>query len=238
MKTIVETYDRWRDFALRMAHTCWTNRNRPSRDWIVEQVQEVFGLLIVEDMPCYANWDHSNPYPEGHASYCRTYRRPCWDCQGQGCDKSYCEDGHVYEYATPLCISDQMSEWEDEWWYSIASLATKAEYRRWERLSEVGRVDEAEELHRKIIDHWTSPVICCVRAGMDCAIAPSAGVMGFTAGDLRRMYPEGVPGWVTGDEPWKTIEVAGVIPGVGFVPRETDEATAFSDLPDDATVWL
>ncbi|WP_125901022.1 hypothetical protein [Methylobacterium indicum] len=39
-------------------------------------------------------------------------------------------------------------------------------------------------------------VSCCIRAGLDMAAEPSAGVVGFTVGDLRRMYPLGLPAWV------------------------------------------
>ncbi len=45
-------------------------------------------------------------------------------------------------------------------------------------------------------EQYGGPVRCCIRAGLDMASAPSAGVVGFTAGDLRRMFPEGVPEWV------------------------------------------
>ena len=41
-------------------------------------------------------------------------------------------------------------------------------------------------------------VQCCIRAGLDVASVPSAGVLGFTVGDLRRMYPLGLPGWIAG----------------------------------------
>lgn len=38
----------------------------------------------------------------------------------------------------------------------------------------------------------------CVRAGFDLAVAPSAGVVGFTVGDLRSVFPRGIPDWVNG----------------------------------------
>jgi hypothetical protein len=59
-----QQYDRWRDFALRMARTCWTNRKRPKRDWIVEAVKDFFGG--VEDWELIESWEHSAEYPEGH----------------------------------------------------------------------------------------------------------------------------------------------------------------------------
>jgi len=42
-------------------------------------------------------------------------------------------------------------------------------------------------------------VTCCIRAGFDIAVEQSGGVVGFTAGDVRRMWSgknEEVPSWV------------------------------------------
>lgn len=63
---------------------------------------------------------------------------------------------------------------------------------------------------------FENQVSCCIRAGLDCASSPSGGVLGFTVGDLRAMYPEGLPDWV--------IE--------GYEPPITP------DTPNDAGVWL
>lgn len=38
----------------------------------------------------------------------------------------------------------------------------------------------------------------CVRAGFDLAVVPSAGVLGFCVGDLRKVFPLGIPAWVNG----------------------------------------
>ena len=46
--------------------------------------------------------------------------------------------------------------------------------------------------------------------------SPSMGVLGFTAGDIRRMYLEGVPDWVKGEPEWETIGVKGVVAGSRF----------------------
>jgi hypothetical protein len=54
-----------------------------------------------------------------------------------------------------------------------------------------------DEAFHQFEEQWEGPVRCCIRAGLDVASAPSAGVVGFTIGDLRRMYPEGLPDWVT-----------------------------------------
>lgn len=36
----------------------------------------------------------------------------------------------------------------------------------------------------------------CVRAGFDVAVAPSAGVLGFTLGDVRQIFKGTLPQWV------------------------------------------
>jgi hypothetical protein len=46
-------------------------------------------------------------------------------------------------------------------------------------------------------EQWISPVRCCIRAGLDVASNPSRyGVVGFTIGDIRKMYPQGIPQWI------------------------------------------
>lgn len=37
----------------------------------------------------------------------------------------------------------------------------------------------------------------CIRAGFDVAVSPSAGVVGFTVGDLRAVFGRRIPKWVT-----------------------------------------
>lgn len=78
----------------------------------------------------------------------------------------------------------------------------------------------------EIIEKWMGPARCCVRAGLDMACEPSAGVVGFTAGDIRRMYPDGVPDWV-------------FPPGERLHYWLSDEINGtFAELPDDAGVVL
>lgn len=78
---------------------------------------------------------------------------------------------------------------------------------------------------------------CCIRAGLDMAAEPSGGVLGFTAGDVRAMYPEGVPEWMF-DGAMDVVEVSAVVPGIGFVPRKTSRMIQFDALPDTASIWL
>ena len=130
MLAAMDKFERWQDFALRMARTCWTNRTRPGRDWIVNAVQDFFAGIDRDNIACFRDWDNSAPY------------------------------------------------------------------------------------------------------------SPSMGVLGFTAGDIRRMYPEGVPDWVKGEPEWETIGVKGVIPGVGFVPDPQGDAHSFDDIADDKPIWI
>jgi hypothetical protein len=219
-----EQYDRWKDFAVRMARTCWTNRNRPSRDWIVEQVAEVFGQLDPKDIVSIKDWDNSEPYPEGHPYYRRTYRRPCWHCKTppRKPDCPYrCEDAAIFDYAHAAYMCDWMTEWEDFIYDDWQRYATVKEARR----IEAAREPDYEHL-RALIDKWANPVGSCIRAGLDCASAPSAGVLGFTAGDIRRMYPEGVPEWVFSPDKRLVFWPSGELDGF------------FEELPDDAGVVL
>lgn len=53
---------------------------------------------------------------------------------------------------------------------------------------------------------FATQVSCCVRAGFDVAVAPSAGVLGFNVGTLRRMYQGEIPAWVAN---WFTPPLTG-----------------------------
>lgn len=72
---------------------------------------------------------------------------------------------------------------------------------------------------------FAAAIMCCIRAGFDVAVAPSAGVIGsrYTAGMLRRMFPEGLPSYV--DD---------FFHGEGTKP----DAPRFETLPNDMMVWL
>lgn len=98
-----------------------------------------------------------------------------------------------------FCIGDQVSCFLDNY-RPYAPRCRACE----ERIDLPCRCDEKEEAcYNQWDDQWGSPVACCIRAGLDMASAPSAGVLGFTKQDLENMYPEGVPEWVTqGDKRW------------------------------------
>jgi len=77
-------------------------------------------------------------------------------------------------------------------------------YRHWQRKSET-------------FGGWFhNQITCCIRAGFDLAVKQSGGVIGFTAGDVRRMYGGNVPDWIT-DRDWDT---------------------PFELIPDNDQIWL
>jgi hypothetical protein len=191
-----EQFERWEDFALRMAKTCYATSRRPSGEWVAATVADFFDVFPADDIECIEDWDHSAEYPPCDLvslfldDFFSGYRR-CRHCRTDD-DAGKCT---CYE----------------------------AEQRAWRQWS----------------DQWGGPVRCCIRAGLDVAVARSCGVLGFTAGDIRRMYPEGVPEWIA--RQWDeadTIGVKAVVPGVGFVPEVVGVSPRFEDMPDDAGLWL
>lgn len=209
--------ERWKDFALRMARTCWKGRRNPGRKWIEEAVLDVFDSIDAQDLPLIRDWDNSDNYPEGHP-WCRVDRY-----------------GHS---AHPPYMCDLLTEWR--WDYARANAQMPAKLAdRIERAKDRDEYDLADDLEREWVDHWGGPVSSCVRAGLDVAVSMSAGVLGFTAGDVRHMYPEGVPDWISRQwDDGEIIGIKGVIPGVGFVPEPRGPCEKFTDMPDSASVWL
>lgn len=61
--------------------------------------------------------------------------------------------------------------------------------RGWER--------STQDRHGSFDTKFSNQVSCCVRAGLDLAAEPSAGVVGFDVGMLRRMYSGKIPTWVS-----------------------------------------
>jgi hypothetical protein len=201
-----EQYDRWKDFALRMARTCFRRRRRPDTAWIVEAVKDVFGSIPEEDIPCLVDWDNSDDYPEGHVWYRRTYKCPCWHCSkvvgfGAGRDPGCpykCEDGSIYDYADPYALCDTMRDWETGYIREqIWSIANKRERARLKAARRRDDWDTDDKIIEALVERYGNPVSCCIRAGLDMASAPSGGVLGYTVGDLRRMYDGGpIPEWI------------------------------------------
>lgn len=195
-----EQYDRWRDFAERMARMCFTGRRRPDALWVQEQVATFFESIVERDSDearLIIDWDNSDDYDrrEHQRSYCLcrignngTPKADCEECRGSG----------LYHRPTsgPLCC-DIVTQWLDNCAPSVGCCRACRQYRYDDGYDGSCRCDELEMIvFEQWNEQWGGPVRCCIRAGLDMASAPSAGVIGFTAGDVRRMYPEGVPDWI------------------------------------------
>lgn len=79
--------------------------------------------------------------------------------------------------AKPLCVGDMCRSLDDRWIRNYWSLRYECQFERAER-------------------QWCDPPVICIRSGLDVACEPSAGVLGYTVGTLRKMWPEGLPDWV------------------------------------------
>lgn len=170
-----EQVSNWKDFAIRMANTCYADSDRPPSDWIVGEVEEVFTELG-DDAALYTSWDDRESYPIGHK----------W----HGTDRQGIRNGPPY-------LSDLLSEMvEDPIYACYQDYGTKEQIERAEELRDKNLMDEYDNLLSEIIDDWAGQVHCCIRTGIDVVGEPIMGVLGFTAGDLQQMYPEGFPQWL------------------------------------------
>lgn len=163
-----EQFDRWNDFAVRMARHAFPDATPARRIKIEASIDGFFSWRERDSAETAAihDWDNCPPYEMNG----RTYYNPC--------------------------VGDQ-----------VRSHLSDHEHHRYN-----DRTGHEKECGNR----FANQVSCCIRAGLDRASAPSGGVVGFTVGDLRRMYPEGLPGWVID----------------GYQPPITAET------PDDAGVWL
>jgi hypothetical protein len=230
-----EQFDRWKDFALRMAKTAFKGQRRPCTRQIVEMVQEFFddiesGAMSLdrEYLAVIASWDNGAEYPEGHPYRGREYHRSYCGCDGyrhkhKGQPNPDCLECHGngvhHAWTTGPILCDAVTGYDEHW------------------MPRYWADDEGTQRWESRRDRWCGPPTCCIRAGFDLAVSPSMGVMGFTAGDLRRMYPDGVPDWVQNGD-WDTVPIRGVCPGVGFVPGEPHSPKPFDEIPDNESVWL
>lgn len=239
--------ERWFDFSRRMARTCFKGQTEPDEQWIIDEVESFLGRLDPGDFVSFKSWDHNEPYPEGH-DLRRALRTYTCGCQypdsysgGKRAARPDCPcchgTGRATEWQEAPYLSDLMSEWETEaCYYQLYRLRDDLDS-YWADIHEE-IFGDSDLIDDPLIERWSAPVHCCIRAGIDMASEPSMGVMGFTAGDIRRMYPEGVPDWLFGDEPLDSVPINGVIPGIGFVPGEPVKNGTFADLPDNASMWL
>lgn len=209
-----EQFDRWRDFALRMARTCFKGKRKPGPKWIAEKVQWFFDLLDADDIPCLVDWDNSDPYPEGHQHRSLERASACYFCSGRSPQSQHCKHcrgtGRYEHWAAPDCVGDMLLNCSEE------------------IIPDYWSIPDAK--YDDVAERWQGPVTICLRAGLDLASAPSAGVVGFTVGDLRAMYPEGVPGWLK--EGW--------VHGSPLDKKQSrkPKPTVFDQLPDTTPLWM
>lgn len=237
-----DQFTRWRDFAVRLAGAAFAGDTEPDAKWIARNVAEFIDGIPEDDIPCILDWDSAKRYQEGSPSYYRTRCGPCWACNGtkrngnKPCESRGCEGGIRYEYEKPNPLCDTFAQWrENELFYHWRGYATEEDMKRFD----AAEPDDEDDIKDEIVDRWSGPVSACVRAALDVAVAPSMGVLGFTAGDIRSAYPEGVPTWIK--DYFKDAEVVQLdkaCPGVGFTTNVVGKSEAFDDIPDDARLWL
>lgn len=221
-----EQYERWKDFALRMARACCPKKARkyqPDAAWVETCVKVFFDMIDPRDICVITSWDGSDDYPEGHPYYHAEVFT--WGTR----------------YAHGPCLGDDFTSFEWERRGDLPLPVKVAE--RLERLgwSDTDDADEqADAIWDAVVALWYGPVSACIRAGIDLACPDGAGmgVMGYTAGDLRRAYPEGVPAWITGGDghKWTTHHMQEC--ALGMIPKGVELDGTFAEMADEAEVWL
>lgn len=175
-------YDRWKDFAMRMARTCFIGQRRPSPEWILENVTEFFDCFFASSKKAakVKDWDSDPDYVCDRMS-----DFACEHDERIGYSRIRRDDeDRVDRYRNRL--KRQGLDYE-----AIEKMADELEGKLEDTIDDRENVafDQWE-------NQWIGSVSCCVRAGLDVACEPSAGVVGFTVGDLHAMYPEGIPDWI------------------------------------------
>lgn len=161
-------YENWRDFAMRMAqHADFGLRARPSRAWVVEVVASILADFERPDM--HRAIVHWD-YSKG--DQCVGDYMDSWECD----ETPYFRGMFERREETRILIDENCLDAcvNPHWIDHLVELATA----QWQR------------------QFW-SPIACCIRAGLDMATSIGGGVLGFSMRDLRRMYPEGLPRFVT-----------------------------------------
>lgn len=115
---------------------------------------------------------------------------------------------------------DAVSGWDETDGDDCAS--TRVDQWLWDNAAVDGPREDGDgnetSAYRRWLSTYGNRAACCVRAGLDVAVAPSGGVVGFTVGDLKRMYPEGIPAWVSEgyvDDGGKPVDLNACDPGAG-----------------------
>lgn len=88
------------------------------------------------------------------------------------------------------------SQWQKVRYHPTTyDFTTPEERARFNKLWENDEDEQAEELIDEVVERWFTPVNCCLRAGIDVVMGHFHGVVGYTMGHVRQMYPEGLPSW-------------------------------------------
>lgn len=208
-----EQWERVLDFAPRMARVCFPTQadatpGEPYAEWVEDQVSNFLGSIHELHIGSISGWDDSDPYPEGHQFH---WMQP---------------NGWVAR-APYLC--DEMSEWE---WEGRADIRlTEAQAEALDAADDADDLDAKNTLWESIVETWFGPVRACVRAAVDVACKDGPGVVNYlTAGDIRQMYPEGVPDWFTGGTDHRWFE--------GPLGGPLRENGTFGDMADDTPLAL
>ena len=168
---------RWIDFSLRMAKTCYRHSQRPSLEWIISSINAVFET-IHDDLSLYESWDNVLPYSPNDKIY--TWKR-------------YNKDKPEY----PVYLSTVLSECiEQDIYWSPYEHANRSQKKVIDKYGDSMSEEEYDSLKERIVSDWSSPVHCCIRAGIDAAKGGEFGVVGFRFQDILDMYPEGLPDWI------------------------------------------
>lgn len=184
-----EQFERWKDFATRMARACYGDPRKRSGATVLARVEQFLQEpIIVERLADIRSWDQGNDvyvcdlFSEYEESWMPNIHQGMrWRARRQ-----------AHALHDRLCAERGMTSFNDAWydlWHAIEA-----------EMEAALDSDEWHGLVRQVEDRWVDavvrPVRVCVRAGLDMASEPSMGVVGFTVGDLRKMYPEGLPDWV------------------------------------------
>lgn len=117
--------------------------------------------------------------------------------EGVDCFVSWDISSHNQEGKEVEALSDWFQECiEYEVWVQPRYFATTKEAKQLDRWDDRADFDKYDQVKEEIVSRVCEPVHCCLRAGLDLVGEQSDGVLGFTVGDLKRMYPEGIPEWI------------------------------------------
>jgi|SRR6185369_1250554 len=161
-----QQFTRWYRFALRMAHRGWPRLPRKSRKKIASMIKDFFRGLDRELVARIRSWDDTDKCAKCVAN------RPEAEQTRNWYKLNTCHCGTLVCDEVQILIED-----ENPNEYIDGASQGGRDYRRWE-------------------ETWGNRVQCCIRAGLDLASEPSAGVLGFEICDLRRMYRNNIPAWI------------------------------------------